>query len=82
MEVTYSEQKKQIVLPSAFQPGDQVILDFGVAGIITGCEIFAVRFTDIGKVRYDVYIPVVNGIEDEGYTTLIDSVDSCLVRLV
>ncbi len=69
MEIT-----RDIKLPAQFQIGQQVELDFYYSRI-KGCEIAAARFTDYGKVYYDVLIPL-----NEGEQTIVKDVESnCVV---
>jgi hypothetical protein len=70
MEIT-----RDTKLPSAFQVGQIVELDFYYSRI-KGCEISAVKFTDYGKVYYDVLVPL-----NEGEQTILKDVDSiCVVK--
>ena len=60
------------MMTSAHKIGDAVTLNFGKGGTLTGCTIFAVRFT-AGKVWYDV------AVETGEKQTVIENVDSAMV---
>jgi hypothetical protein len=59
---------------------DTVILNFYNSGKITG-KICGVRFTDYGKVLYDVKIrPFVNEPQNEKFETVVKEIDSYFVE--
>lgn len=73
-------------LPSMFQIGDLVTLNFGSAGKVTGADIIKVHFTE-SKVFYDVMIvldgplPTVNSDEiGKSLFTRLYNIDSCFVE--
>lgn len=65
------------LLPSQFQNGDQVSLNFHDAGKVVNCEVIKVHFTD-RKVLYDVEV-MMNG-DDAEVTTRLYNIDSCFVE--
>lgn len=70
-------------LPSKLQPKDDCTLNLFHSGEIKGCKIRAVRFSDSGKVRYDVAVQVTpaapTDTNDPGRWTVIKNVDSVFV---
>jgi hypothetical protein len=62
-------------LPSAHQVGATVDVNFGNSKYLKSCEVAAVKFTDYGKVLYDVKVPV--GFDD--LSTVIENIDSSLI---
>ena len=66
---------KNLKLPSAHQVGATVDIDFGNSKYLKCCEIAAVKFTDQGKVLYDIHVPV----EFDSITTVIKEVDGILI---
>lgn len=65
----------EITLVSAFQVGEIVNVDFMNSKQLRHCKVAAVKFTDYGKVLYDIQVPV--GFKDQ--VTVIKSVDSGLI---
>jgi hypothetical protein len=62
-------------LPSVHQIGATVDVDFGNSKYLKSCEVVAVKFTDYGKILYDVRVPV----KFDDQSTVIESIDSILV---
>lgn len=61
--------------------GDTVVLDFGQAGKLFGVKIAGVKFTDFGKVLYDVSIQPYppDEHENEKIINILKDIDSCRV---
>lgn len=55
--------------------GDIVDLDFQNSKYMKGCSVAGVKFTDYGKVLYDIRVPFL--LEDD--TVLLEGVDSIVV---
>lgn len=68
-----------MTLPSSFQVGDQVSLSYGYNNQLNDCEVAAVRFTNYGKVLYDIYVKVDEGVEPDDVSEIV-AVDSCFVK--
>lgn len=66
------------VLPSQYQIGDSVSLEFYQSGLIRNAEIFKVHFTD-SKVLYDVFIPLSTDINGKVDYTRLYNIDSVCV---
>lgn len=66
--------------------GDAVVLDFGQAGKLHSCHVSGIKFTDYGKVLYDIDIHPYGTEPDEQDNHLIVNVlkdiDSCRVLSV
>ncbi len=67
-------------LPSRFQIGDKVSLNFNDGGTLTGCEIIKVHFTE-SKVLYDVeltahYYGLEDKLSEETFSTRLYNLDS------
>lgn len=69
-------------LPSRFQIGDMVSLNFESSGVIRNARVLKIHFTE-GKVLYDVEIRVEN-FDEEGkgssYTTRLYNIDSIFLN--
>lgn len=65
-------------LPSRFQLGDLVTLNFGSAGKVTGADIIKVHFSE-SKVLYDVDI-LMSDAADGRVITRLYNIDSCFVE--
>lgn len=64
-----------LTLPSAHQVGATVDVNFGNSKYLKSCKVAGVKFTDYGKVLYDIQVPV--GFDDQ--STVIEGIDSALV---
>lgn len=62
-------------VPSKFQISQRVRVDFGDGQVIRYAHVNAVKFTERGKVIYDIRVALPGGID-----TFIDNVDSVFVR--
>jgi hypothetical protein len=62
--------------------GDKVILDFWNCGkIMTGCRVSGVKYTDYGKVLFDITLyPFQNEPGNEEAYTILKDVDSYFVK--
>lgn len=72
-------------LPSQFQPGQLANLNFFEGRVIENVRVVEVKFTEWGKVNYDIAIPVKTAIgmeEDELVDTIIKDVDSIFVEAI
>ena len=67
----------ELKLPSAHQVGATVDVDFQNSKHLSECQVAAVKFTDNGKVLYDIRIPV--GFNED--SCVIEGVDSICVHL-
>lgn len=60
---TYPPEALQNVLPSRFNLGNEVKLNFGSAGTVSPCVVTKVALTQ-GKIFYDVYVMIEVKYED------------------
>lgn len=66
-------------LPSRFQIGDRVQINFGKGGLLSPCNIIKVHFTE-SKVLYDVDVLILADDEKSQSSTRIYNIDSCFVE--
>lgn len=69
-----NEQELNKELFSSHSIGDSVDIDFKNSKYIKGCKVAAVKFTDYGKVLYDIAVPFAYD-----YTTVLQNLDSILI---
>lgn len=61
--------------------GEDCVLNFGVCGVIVNCTVSSKKYTDCGKVFYDIKFKPFKGEESDGeYITEIENVDGYFVE--
>lgn len=61
--------------------GDVVILDLFTCGRLSTCVISGIKYTDYGKVLYDITLkPFSNEEENKGIVTTLKDIDSYFVK--
>ena len=61
--------------------GDVVVLNFFTCGILSTCTISGIKYTDYGKVLYDVSLrPFSNEEENKDIVTVLKDIDSYFVK--
>ena len=61
--------------------GDTVVLNFFTCGTLSTCTIASVKYTDYGKVLYDIALrPFSDEPDNENHLTILKDIDSYFVK--